>query len=87
MRGLRLIAVIFGGEIVLALVAALLFFATDGMLFEEGSGLEYYALAAMLIFVIGVTFVMPIWAVFHYRRSGQADRSSSGAPPRPSGSR
>ena len=71
---LRLIAAILGLEVVVIALAALLFAATDGTMFERGSGLEYYALAGMIIFVIGVTFVMPIWSVLRHR---QASRSSS----------
>ena len=73
-------AAIVGGEIAVIGIAVLLFFATDGRLFEKDGGLGYYALACLLIFIVGVTFVLPIWAVIHYGRSGQSDRSRSDAP-------
>lgn len=87
MRDIRLIAAIVGLETVLIATAVLLLVVTDGTLFEHGSGLEYSALACMIIFVIVVTFVMPIWAVFHYRRSRQAGASSRGPKHLPSGGR
>lgn len=87
MRDLWPVAAILGLEIVIVAVAVLLFSARGGMLFEDDSGLGYYALAIMLIFIVGVNFVWPIWAVFRDWRSGHPGRASSDAPQPPSESR
>ena len=87
MRDLWPVAAILGLEIVIVAVAVLLFSATGGMLFEDDSGLGYYALALMLIFIVGVNLVWPIWAAFRDWRSRQPGRTSADASQPPSGSR
>jgi cytosine/uracil/thiamine/allantoin permease len=73
-------AILFGLELLMLLVAAVLFWVTGGALFDGIESLGYSALAGMIILIV-LILVMPIWAVVHEHRAKRRSnpRSSKSA--------